>query len=365
MKQEVFSGDNSFRKIVHLLSEKQIGSVFVVTGRHFESDTTHPDIKSFLGAFRCTMFIKQGINVTFDEIDLAYSGYRSNHPDCIVAIGGGSVMDLAKGVIYRHIQREKAAKPLFIAIPTTGGSGSEATCIAVVYDNKKKQSLENNMFMPDIAILDPQLSLSLPAVQTAISGIDAFAQAIESFWSIHATHQSRSFAREAITILMEYLPRAVQAPTLLIREKVLWASHLAGKAINITRTTGPHALSYFLTANYNIPHGQAVALFLPIFFLYNSQVSEDNSNHPEGPMATRQAMKELFSILQVQNSKEAMEFTRRFILGLDLAVDFMSLSIDKLPILDDLLNEVNQQRFKNNPVIFDKGAIAQLCREYL
>ena len=137
------------------------------------------------------------------------------------------------------------------------------------------------MFLPDIAILDPQLSSTLPPRQTAISGIDALSQAIESFWSVHATDNSRLLAKEAIVTLIEYLPQGVHAPTLQIREKLLWASHLSGQAINMTRTTGPHALSYFLSAHYKILHGQAVALFLPVFFLYNSSVNESNCNHPD------------------------------------------------------------------------------------
>jgi alcohol dehydrogenase class IV len=274
-------------------------------------------------------------------------------------------MDLAKGLIYRDHQNEKISKPFFIAVPTTAGSGSESTCIAVVYENKKKQSLENNLLLPDIAILDPQLSISLPSRQTAISGIDAFSQSIESFWSIHATDHSRSLARDAIITLNEYLPQAIQAPTLQIREKLLWASHLSGQAINMTRTTGPHALSYFLSAHYKISHGQAVALFLPIFFLYNSTVGEANCNHPDGADAVIQSMQELNSILQVKSSGEAMKYTRKFILSLGLAADFKTLGIDKSTITDQLISEVNQQRFKNNPVIFNRDALMHLFGQYL
>jgi alcohol dehydrogenase class IV len=365
MKQEVFTGDNSFMKIQDLLLQRGINSLLVITGSHFEKDKSLLPARPVWEPFKHTLYIKKGINVTFEEIDLAYAIYDKSNVQAILAIGGGSVMDLAKGIIYRDIQKQMIKKPLFIAVPTTAGSGSEATCIAVVYDNKVKQSLENQRLMPDIAILDPRLTSKLPPRQTAISGIDAFAQAIESFWSIHATDNSKSLAREAIITLMEYLPQAVHSPTPMIREKVLWASHLAGKAINMTRTTGPHALSYFLSAHHDIPHGQAVGLFLPLFFLYNSTVSENNSNHPDGPATVVQSFKELNSILQVGTSEEAMQFIRRFMMDLGLATSLKDLGLDKPAILEHLLDEVNQQRFKNNPVLFSKDALLSLFREYL
>jgi len=364
MKQQVLFGDNSFEKIKQILTEKGIGSVFVITGCHFSNDNSYIQNMSVFNSFRHQVFVKDGVNVTFEEIDRAYGIYNSENVQAIVAIGGGSVMDLAKGVIYKDSQRGKVSKPYLIAVPTTAGSGSEATCIAVVYENKKKQSLENNLLLPDTAILDPRLLVSLPPLQTAISGIDAFAQAIESFWSIHATTHSKFLGREALVSLIEYLPQSIHAPTRENRGKVLWASHLAGKAINIARTTGPHALSYFLTAHHNIPHGQAVAIFLPLFFIYNSSVHENNCNHPDGPGAVAQSLQELNLILQVKSSEEAFEYTRTFIQSLGLAIDFNTLGINK-STFDQLVDEVNQQRFKNNPVLFDREALVHLFREYL
>ncbi|MBC7827328.1 MAG: phosphonoacetaldehyde reductase [Chitinophagaceae bacterium] len=365
MKQQVLTGQNSFRRIKDFLSQKGIHSIFIITGGHFQNEDLNDSVKELLDPFKRAVFVKKGVDVSFEEIDEAYAFYSKETVDCILAIGGGSVMDLAKGLIYRDDQNGKSGKPLLIAVPTTSGSGSEATCIAVVYENKKKQSLENNKLLPDIAVLDPQFSFSLPPRQTAISGIDAFSQAIESFWSIHATAHSISLAKQAITTLIEYLPQAVHAPKLEIREKVLWASHLSGQAINMTRTTGPHALSYFLSAHYKIPHGQAVGLFLPVFFLYNSSVNETNCNHPDGSAAVVQSMQKLNEILQVQDSKEAMEYIRSFMMSLGLAVDFKSLGIQKSMILDQLIKEVNQQRFKNNPVLFNREVLVDLFQQYL
>jgi alcohol dehydrogenase class IV len=365
MKQEVLTGEDSFMKVPDLLAAKGVSSIFVITGSHFEKDYSHLQTRALWTTLEHTFFIKKGINVTVEEIELAYDVYHGKKVDAILAIGGGSVLDLAKGIIYRNLQNKYRYRPLFIAVPTTAGSGSEATSIAVVYANKAKESLDDQLLMPDVAVLDPCLSVSLPARQTAISGIDAFAQGIESYWSIHATDISRSFAKEAIIALIKYLPQAVHAPTLEIREKVLSAAHLAGKAINMTRTTGPHALSYFLSAHYDIPHGQAVALFLPVFFLYNSHVDDSNCSHPGGTESVRQSLQELNSILGVRTGEEAAEFTRRFISGLGLATNFKSLDLEKTAIVGDLLNAVNQQRFRNNPASFSREGLLRLFGLYL
>ena len=365
MKQTLLAGQNSFTRIKEILLEKGIQSICIITGNHFQKDKSNTEIRELLGAFKQIVFVKNGVDVSSDEIDAVYSMYRDEMVDAILAIGGGSVMDLAKGLIYRDDQNGIPDKPFFIAVPTTAGSGSEATCIAVVYENKKKQSLENNKLLPDIAILDPHFSYSLPPRQTAISGIDAFSQAIESFWSIHATIQSKSLAREAIVTLLKYLPLAVHAPTLEVRERVLSAAHLSGQAINMTRTTGPHAFSYFLSARHKIPHGQAVAIFLPVFFLYNASVNDSNCNHPNGTAGVIQSGEVLYSILQVRSAEEAKEFVRKFIQELGLAVDFKGLALDKASLLDPLMNEVNQQRFKNNPVLFNREVLIDLFQQYL
>jgi alcohol dehydrogenase class IV len=365
MDQHVLLGDRSFDNLKQMLSEKGINSVFVVTGNHFKQDEGYNDRIRVLDPLRYELFIKKGVNVTIEEVDHAHTIFKKANSECILAIGGGSVMDLAKGIIYQEIKNNHLNKPLFIVVPTTAGSGSEATCIAVVYENKKKQSLENTLLQPDIAILDPGLLHSLSPNQTAISGIDAFSQAIESYWSINATMISRSFAREALFTLREYLPQAINNPTPHIREKLLWGSYLSGKAINITRTTGPHALSYYLSAYHDIPHGQAVALFLPVFLLYNSTANDDNSNHPNGAREVVLSLKELYSILQVKNSQEGFDYIRTLMKSIGLAVDFKSLGIDKSIVLGPLLDEINQQRFKNNPVIFDQEKLLKLCWQYL
>jgi len=246
----------------------------------------------------------------------------------------------------RFILGNKLEKPLFVVAPTTAGSGTEATHFAVMYQGKKKLSLVHPMLLPDLVILDPELSFSLSPYQTAVSGIDVFCQAVESYWNKNAGDVSKSFSTESILLWKKYYHAAIHHPDKESREGMLKAAHLAGKAINITRTTGPHALSYYLTSHYDIPHGQAVAIFLPVFFIYN------------------QPGKELLDLIDAADITEAATKVRNWILDAGLSVSFEAFGIDKKTIIPVLLDEINQERFDNNPVPFNRGQLTDLLLNY-
>ena len=191
------------------------------------------------------------------------------HPDSIIAIGGGSVMDMAK--LIRHYA--KISVPL-IAIPTTAGTGAESTQFAVCYINGAKQSIESSEMLPNVAILMPELTMSGNKHLTVTCAFDAFAQAIEAYWNRSATDESDAFAKEAIVMLFLGLTQFVESHGSCIeeciwREMMMGGANMAGQAINLTRTTAPHAMSYILTSKYGYAHGHAVALTFPYFAKLN------------------------------------------------------------------------------------------------
>lgn len=340
--QELITGDNSIEKLPGLVANHGKGSVFIITGQHFVKKAD----ELFAGKLNFYHFIKQGVNVAEEESGKAFKQFIAAGSDVLLAIGGGSVIDLAKAIIYRCLENNVPA-PFFIAAPTTAGSGTEATQFAVVYREKKKFSLVHPKMLPALVIIDPILTYTLSPLQTAISGMDVLSQAVESYWNIHANPESKDFSKECIGLWNEYFPEAVKEPNSLSREKMLWASHLAGKAINITRTTGPHALSYFLTANFGVPHGQAVALFLPLFFLYN----EPDTG--------------LLKILGCETAYEAKEKIEKTMSEAGLATRLSELGINKKEIIQPLLDDVNEERFANNPVPFNKEKLERLINENL
>lgn len=341
MQKTIFE-ENSFNQLPYLIADLGYQSVFVICIKHFSDKITG----LLLESFRFQVYIKEGVNVNETESEYVCSRINMFNPEIVLAIGGGSVIDLAKSFLYKRTL-DKLKVPYFVAIPTTSGSGTEATKFAVMYRNKKKISIEHPLLLPKLVVLDPEITYSLPATQSAISGADVFSQAIESYWSKRSNHVSQSFSKESIKIWSDNFLGVIKSPGKLSRRNMLWASHLSGKAINITKTTGPHALSYYLTSNYQIPHGQAVALFLPLFFLYN-----DPSN-------------ELLRIIKCETAYEAFRKIRFLFNEAGLAIRLSDISIDKKLVLEPLLNDFNEERFLNNPVTFDKEKLTLLINEYL
>lgn len=180
----------------------------------------------------------------------------------ITSIGGGSTIDIGKYVAWKlNIPHT--------AIPTTAGTGSEVTKFAVFIKDGKKISFEDNELIPDNYNLEPERVVSLPKYQTASTGLDALSQAIESFWSPISTEESRLYSVRAVRLVMASLWFSYNdLENELFRSMMLEAANYSGKAINITRTSICHAISYPLTIHYDLPHGIACAYTLSFFMKY-------------------------------------------------------------------------------------------------
>lgn len=180
----------------------------------------------------------------------------------IISVGGGSTIDIGKYIAWKlNIPHT--------AIPTTAGTGSEVTRYAVFVDKGKKISFEDDALIPDNYILDPSRVVSLPPLHTIASGLDALSQAIESTWTQEATPESKSYSEIAIKRILDNLYDSYKHPqSELFRQQMLWAANYSGRAINITRTSICHAISYPLTTMYGVPHGIACAYTLPFFMRF-------------------------------------------------------------------------------------------------
>ena len=192
-----------------------------------------------------------------------------------------------------------------MCIPTTAGTGSEATHFAVIYVDGKKKSIASQQLLPDVVILDPQLTDNMPAYVSACSGFDALSQAIESYWSRAATPLSQLYAAMAIEVLLVELPQAVNSNSRLARDKMQMAANWAGKAINISKTTAPHAMSYVITQEFGIPHGHAVALTLGKFFTLHEKYCNVNIGAFLAGQSLDQITVDLYVLLGVNNANEA------------------------------------------------------------
>lgn len=210
-------------------------------------------------------------NPLYEDVVKGVKLFREEECDAVLAIGGGSSIDVAKCIkLYSGMddtkvyleQEYKENDVTLIAIPTTSGTGSESTRYAVIYYEGKKQSVTHDSIVPKYAILDYRNLVTLPLYQKKCTMLDAMCQSIESWWSVNATKESREYSRHALNTLMfnmkDYLANKDDG-----NAEMLVASNYAGKAINITQTTAAHAMSYKLTSLYGIPHGRAVFMCLP------------------------------------------------------------------------------------------------------
>ena len=193
-------------------------------------------------------------------------------PEIIIGLGGGSVIDLAKLLIYYNYLKFRS-KFKFIAIPTTCGSGSESTNFAVIYDKGIKTSINSNLIATDKIIHDPKGLKFLPKKALWSSISDSFCQSIESLWSINANRLSKNHAVKSIKLIVQSL----QNPETPNFKNLLEASYHSGCAINISKTTGPHSFSYFLSSEHSVPHGLAVLFTMKEFLKINLKDNKTNS----------------------------------------------------------------------------------------
>jgi len=300
-------------------------------------------------------------NPDFHDLQRGLDTLRGSPCDVALAIGGGTAIDLAKLISTLAVQRGSALQIIqgqstiqrdgvpLIAVPTTAGTGSEATRNAVVYLDGQKYSPEHEFLLPQYAIVDPQLTYSLPPHITASSGLDALAQAVESMWSVGSTKDSRSWAAKALGLAMTHLEDAVKHPGPESRRAMCEAAHLAGKAINVSRTTAPHAISYTLTSRFNVPHGCAVALTLGSILVYNSKVMDSDCTDPRGPGHVRRTVREIVGLLGCSTPEQANERITALVSTIRCPIRLRDVGVGGQREITFLVDQVNTQRLANNP----------------
>jgi len=308
-----------------------------------------------------TWFTDFELNPKLEDVERGIEAYRECQPDLVIALGGGTAIDLAKLIGSLAVQAasardiatgrasiESTGKSL-MAIPTTAGTGSEATHFAVVYVDGEKYSVAHPSLLPRYAVVDSRLTASLPKRITAATGLDAFCQAIESMWSVAATEESMRYATDAVRLAFGNLVTATNSPTPETREAMSRASHLAGKAINITKTTAPHALSYALTSRHGVPHGMAVAITLTSMLAFNAEVTDEDCNDPRGADAVRDRIARILSGLGTDNIEDASASIKSLLTQINCPTTFDSVGIQTSDELKYIVDSVNAERLSNNP----------------
>ncbi|MBP3388481.1 MAG: phosphonoacetaldehyde reductase [Clostridia bacterium] len=292
-------------------------------------------------------------NPLYEDVCAAVAQFRRQSCDGILAVGGGSAIDTAKCVkLWCRMAPEQGVfltqpygdtgVPL-AAMPTTAGTGSEATHFAVAYYNGVKQSIAHESLRPDAAFLIPELLFTLPLYQKKATLLDALCQAVESIWAVRATPESTAHAAAAITRIRAHMD-AYLAGDRTVCGEIQRAAYEAGCAINITTTTAAHAMSYKLTSLYGIAHGHAVGLCMRA--LWPFMVTHPERTVLPGGKAAQQAVFDRLAALF--EAADAADAAQKYAALYDkLALPTPSVTAEER---EQLVSAVNPQRLQNNPI---------------
>jgi len=368
-------GKGELEYLTNILEVESFQRIFLIHGHSSSNIITEKFGNGILGNY--VDYIRSSSPIMFADVYNGVNSYNENGCDLIVCIGGGSIIDFGKLVSIFSInkfpindyvsgQRNYISRSnKLICLPTTAGSGSEATHFAVLYNGLTKYSISDKSLLPDYSIIDSELTYSLPSKQTAISGLDALSQAIESYWNINSTTESEYFSEQAINLILPNLEKAVNSPDNTSREKISQGSYLSGKAINLTKTTAPHALSYPLTLFFGIPHGHAVSLTLSSFLEYNYNTQESNLNDPRGMDFLMKKMNNLIKLLNSSNVNEAKNNLNQLIKSLGLHTTLKPLGISSSSDIKKIVDNINFQRLSNNPRIVRKSDSERILKHII
>ena len=311
-------------------------------------------------------------NPVYEDVCKGIDLFQITKCDTVVAVGGGSAIDVAKCIKLAVLAEEGNAAiipPLvskrlpidgtkipFIAIPTTAGTGSESTHNAVMYYEGAKQTVTNDGILPDYAILEPSVLKTLPLYQKKCTMMDALCQGIESWWSVNSTEESYEYSRKTIELIMANWRKYIFENDEKAAAQIMLASNYGGRAINITATTAAHAMSYKITSLYKFPHGHAVAVCLPEIWEYMIAHMEQCLDK-RGQGYLNAIFNDIAHAIGVESPTEAITLFRGMMKDMDLA---NPQGINRKEELAVLSTSVNPVRLKNNPVELDAHTIANL-----
>lgn len=359
--QQILQGYSNIDTVLHEIGSKRYMLV---------CDSSFPFL-SIKDAFSPAVLFDQFTpNPLYEDVCKGVELFNQHQCDAIIAVGGGSTIDVAKCIkLYckmdpaqNYLQQEyrDSGVPL-IAMPTTAGTGSESTRYAVIYFEGKKQSVTHVSIIPNYAILEPSLLTTLPIYQKKCTMLDALCQGIESMWSVNSTEESMIFSKIAIDMIMHHWQDYIEQNSAEAAEAIMLAANYAGRAINITQTTAPHAMSYKLTSMYGLPHGHAVALCLPEVWMYMLEHPEKCID-PRGKEHLEFVFEWLGQIMGCDSPYKGLMMFRAIMFSLDMPKpESNNREID----LEILSKSVNPERLRNNPVELNEETICFIYNKIL
>ena len=310
-------------------------------------------------------------NPLYEQVCNGIELLKQTQCDTILAVGGGSAIDVAKCIKLAILAKEgnaaiipplvsqrlsiDGAKIPFIAIPTTAGTGSESTHNAVMYYEGAKQTVTNDGVLPDYAVLEPSVLKTLPSYQKKCTMMDALCQGIESWWSVNSTEESYEYSRNAIELIMANWRKYIFENDDEAAAQIMLAANYGGRAINITQTTAAHAFSYKITSLYKLPHGHAVAVCLPEIWEYMLG-HMDKCIDSRGQDYLGIIFNRIAHSMGCDNPERAIASFREMMTDLEMKNPIAGNREEEIIVLS---NSVNPVRLKNNPISLDLVTITE------
>lgn len=365
MTQKIING---IANLPEILKEVGCEKLFLVV------DSSYPfliikDAIEVLPVKERVMFSDFTPNPLYEQVCNGIELLKSSQCDTILAVGGGSAIDVAKCIKLAVLAREgnaaiipplvsasvacDGAKLPFIAIPTTAGTGSESTHNAVMYYEGAKQTVTNDGVLPDYALLEPSVLKTFPLYQKKCTMMDALCQGIESWWSVNSTAESYEYSRKTVELIMANWRKYIFENDNEAAAQIMLAANYGGRAINITQTTAAHAFSYKITSLYKLPHGHAVAVGLPEIWEYMLG-NIDRCIDSRGQEYLADIFNQIAKAMGCDTPAEAIALFRQMMMEMELKNPVAGNREDELEVLSTSVNPV---RLKNNPVLLDTQTI--------
>lgn len=352
------------------IGQKNFKKIFLITGRNsFNKSGAKNIIEPMLKSKIVNIYFKKSNYPELEELKQILNKINQFNPDLILAIGGGAVIDYAK-IARLNIDNSDLKKKIITpykldnlkkkfklaAVPTTAGSGAEVTENAVIYIKDKKYSVEGRAVKPDYFFLIPKFILNSSKIIKSSAGFDAISQAIESLLSNRSTKQSVIYAKQSLELSLNNYQSFVNKPNYDNTTKMSVAANLSGKAISISKTTAPHALSYPFTAHFGIPHGHAVSLTLNEFLKFNYE----NLTNSISSFDLKERYKIIFNLANVNNISDLDLLLNKIKIDTGLENNFKKLGVSITDDYRKILSGVNIQRLKNNPIKLEINDIKKI-----
>ena len=278
MKHDFYIGASAISNMQHILEQLQVKHVFLVRGKKSYIHCGAADkLQTVWSNIHCQVIEFDDFSTNPKEEDTlkGTACFNATHADCIIAVGGGSAMDMAKLIRYQAMQTSTNHVPLF-AVPTTAGTAAEVTINYVITDVEKKRKFVcvDIHDIPEVAVVDPDMMASMPKGLTASTGMDALTHAIEGYITKGAWEMTDMFHLKAIELIAKHLPGACEN-TPEGREGMALAQYIAGQGFSNVGLGIVHSMAHGLGALYDTPHGVANAILLPSIMAYNAECTGD------------------------------------------------------------------------------------------